>query len=93
MALIDSTAFKVQTAAMAAAMTAAMADDTDNGVAAEIRNPAHPLRQFEKFFNFDPVTGIVTSDDSYIDDCYAGFAPSKGNQLDIIADLPTPVAP
>ena len=87
MAIIDATAFKVQTAAMAAALTAAWKDSAKTEVAATIRNPLHPLRQYSKFFTFDAATGIVSADDTYVDACYAGLAPSKGSQLDKITDV------
>ena len=87
MAIISATDFKVQTAAMAAALTAAWKDSAKTEMAAEIKNPHHPLRRVMKFFLTDGATGVITSDDGYVDAAYAGNFPSKGNGLDIVADV------
>jgi hypothetical protein len=86
MAIVTSTVFKSNVATAAAALTTALQDDTVTRVALEISNPKHPLRQLEKYFTFNSATGVVASDDAYIDACYAGAAPSKGNPFDVVAD-------
>lgn len=86
MALTDATTFKAQVAIAATALTTAYKDSVSVAVATEIRNPKHPLRKLDKYFNFDPATGIVSADDAYIDACYAGETPNKGSQFDIITD-------
>lgn len=83
MSIVSAAVFKTQVAAMATALTTAWKDSVATEVAASIRNPLHGLRQVDKFFSFNPATGVVTSDDGYIDSVYAGDTPNKGSQLDI----------
>ena len=80
MALIIEANFVTQIDAAAAALTIAMNDDTLSGVAVEISHPYHPLRKIEKLFNFDPATGIWTTDTNYISEAYAGNLPMKGTR-------------
>lgn len=93
MALIDATAFKTAIAAAAVQLTAAWKDTVNDGVALDIKHPSHPLRRVEDLFNFDPATGVVTSDDNFIDAAYAGMVTQKGNDFEVITDPPTPPAP
>ena len=88
MALISAADFKTQTALMAAAFTAAWLDDGETAVALEISDPRHPLRRVMKYFLFNPTTGVVTSNDAYIDEVYTGEAPIFGNELDVMTDFP-----
>ena len=88
MALIDSTAFKAATDLAAVQLTALYQDTLLTGVALEVSNPTHPLRNVEKLFNFDPKTGTVTTDASYIDAAYAGSMPNKSSRFDTITDEP-----
>jgi hypothetical protein len=92
MAIVDAATFKTQVATAAAALTTAIQDDTDTMVAREIFNRMTGLRQIEKLFNFDPATGVVSSDDTYIDACYAGAFPNKGTQFDVSAPSVAPAA-
>ena len=87
MAIVSAATFKTQVAAMATALTTAWKDSAKTEVAASIKNPTHGLRKIEKFFNFNAATGVVTSDDDYIDDCYAGNLPSKGSKLDVVSTV------
>ena len=77
MATPTATVVKAQLALAATALTTAHKDSVLGGVAFEFRNPHHPIRQLERLFNFDPATGVYTSDDAYVDSVYAGFAPNK----------------
>ncbi len=80
MALIIEANFITQIDAAAAALTTAMNDDTLSGIALEIQHPYHPLRKIEKLFNFDPVTGIWTTDTDYIGEAYKDNIPMKGTR-------------
>ena len=88
MAIISAADFKTQTALMAAALTLAWLDDGETAVAVSISDPKHPLRKVDKFFNFNPATGVVTADDDYVDAAYAGLTPNKGSQLDKVTGFP-----
>ena len=92
MAIISATDFKTNVATAAAALTTCLQDDTDTKVAREIFARATGLRQIDKLFNFDPATGVVSSDDTYIDACYAGAFPDKGNQFQVNAPDLAPAA-
>ena len=87
MALVDATTFKAQVAAMAAALTTAWSDTIKTEVAAEIKNPHHPLRRINKFFLLNGETMVVTADDAYVDAAYAGNFPNKGSGLSIVGDV------
>ena len=87
MALETEANFKTQVAAIAAALTIAWSDTVKTEIAAEIKNPHHPLRKLLKFLIFDSATGVVTADDAYVTAAYAGNFPSKPNGLDIVADV------
>jgi len=84
MAIVSAATFKTQVATMATALTAAWKDSVKTEVAGSIANPLHGLRRVEKFFNFNSSTGVVTSDDGYIDAVYAGETPNKPNALSVI---------
>ena len=86
MAIVSATAFKAAIATAAADLTTALTDDTVTHTALEISNPMHPLRQIEKFFTYNAATGVVASDDAYIDAAYAGATPSKGNPFDAVSN-------
>ena len=86
MSIVSAATFKTQVAAMATALTTAWKDSVQTELPKEISNPLHGLRRVEKFFNFNAKTGVVTSDDAYIDAVYAGDTPSKGNALNVITD-------
>ena len=88
MAQVTETVFKEKMAAFTAALTDAMADDTDNGMASEISDARHPLRQIEKLFIFDPALGTVKANTPYIDAAYAGKYLSIETGFDQIADPP-----
>jgi len=88
MAQVTEAIFKQKMADFAAALTDAMADDTDNGMAAVLTDPRHPLRDIEKLFNFDPQTGQVTANTDYIGKTYEGKKPSVSNPFDQISDPP-----
>jgi len=90
MTLVTAVAFKAAAATAAADLTTIWTDTVDTRTADDIRNPKHPLRQIEKLFLFNAVTGVVTSDDAYIDNAYAGLTPNKGNPFDVITD-PEPI--
>ena len=87
MALVDKATFQTQVAAMAAALTTAWSDTIKTEIAAEIKNPHHPLRRVNKFFFFNGATGVVTANDSYTDAAYAGNFPNKGNDLDRVGNI------
>ena len=87
MALITAAAFKTEVAAMATALSAVYKDSSAARMPLEISNPMHPLRQIDKYFNFDANTGIVTPDDAYVDAAYAGRTPSKANPFDKVANF------
>ena len=87
MALITAAAFKTEVAAMATALSAVYKDTVLARMPEEIRNPMHPLRKIEKYFIFNADTGVVTPDDAYVDDAYAGLTPSKGNPFDKVTNL------
>lgn len=86
MAIVSAATFKTQVAAMATALTIAWKDSAKTELPISISNPLHGLRQVEKFFSFNAKTGVVTSDDAYIDAVYAGDTPSKPNALNVITD-------
>jgi len=87
MTLVTAANFKAAVATAAVDLTTIWTDTVDTRTATEIRNPKHALRQLEKLFLFDPVTGIVTSDDAYIDAAYAGSTPNKGGPFDHVTDI------
>ena len=86
MAQVTDTVFKAAVAAAAVQLTSAWSDDTTTEVAAELKNPRHPLRAVEKLFLFHAATGVVTSNDAYIDAAYAGKYPSQPVSFDKVAD-------
>lgn len=87
MAIVSESTFKTHVATMATALTSAWKDSVKTEVAASIRNPANGLRKIEKFFNFNAGTGVVSADDDYIEACYDGLIPSKGNQLNVVSTV------
>jgi hypothetical protein len=86
MTVVTDVNFKAAIALAAAQITIAWSDTILTEVAQPLKNPMAPLRNIEKLFNFDAATGVVTSNDGYIDECYAGKAPSVGSQFDKVAD-------
>ena len=80
MALESATNFKAAIALAAAQLTTAMTDTVLTETAVDIRNPKHPLRKLRSLFNFNPKTGVWTSNDDFIDAAYAGKTPSQGNR-------------
>jgi len=92
MALVTAADFKTQAAAMAAALTTAWSDTVGTFVAAEIAHNHHPLRNIKKLFNFNPATGVVTSNDDYIDAAYAGNYPNKGTDFGVDTKLAVALA-
>ena len=86
-ALESAANIKIAAATAAADLTTIWTDTVATHTALEIRNGKHPLRQIEKLFLFNAATGVVTSDDDYIDAVVtAGTAPNKGNQFDVVTD-------
>ena len=86
MALISEVNYKAAVALAAAQLTIMYSDTVKTEVAAEIRNPKHPLRRLKNVFLFNPVTGVVTSNDDYITAAYAGNYPTAPAQFDKVAD-------
>jgi len=82
MALESATNFKAAIATAAADITTAWSDTVLTEIAAVIRNNHHPLRQLKKLFLFNQTTGVLTSNDAYIDAAYAGNFPSVGSGHD-----------
>jgi hypothetical protein len=87
MSLESATNFKAAIALAAAELTTAWQDTVLTRTAEEIRDSKHALRQIEKLFLFNPATGVVTADDDYIDDAYAGEPVNKGNPFDVKTDI------
>lgn len=85
MALATATNFKASVATAAAALTTAWKDTVKTEVAANIAHPSNPLRKIEKLFSFDPATGVISANNTYIDACYAGTIPQVKNPFDVIA--------
>ena len=78
MARIDATAAKAAAALAAAQLTAIMQDDTLTEPAVDNKNNHSPLRGIQKMFLYNAVTGVYTSNDTYIDAAYAGNFPTSG---------------
>lgn len=78
MALETAANFKTAIGTAAADITTAWSDTVLTEIAAPIRNNHHPLRKLAKLFIFNPVTGVVTANDAYIDAAYAGSYPNVG---------------
>ena len=86
MAILSKANFKTQIDNAATALTAAYADSVDTKVAGVIADPSHPLRQIEKLFLFNPLTGVITKDATYIDAYYDdGKTLPKKNPFDVEA--------
>jgi len=62
-------AVKTQAAAIAAALNAALGDDTLTGIAVGWGDPNHPMRKWDKFVKMDDA-GTFTANDAYIDQAY-----------------------
>jgi len=88
MAIITAAAMKTQAAAIAAAVTIMLRDDTVDFTALPLQNPHHPLRKWLKMINIDYATGLATADDDYIDEAYAGNFPTKSEGTDKIGETP-----
>ncbi len=76
---------KTQAAAIATALTLIWGDTVDTRVNLKLTDPTHPMRRLEKLLNFNPATGVVTSDDVYITGAYDGKHINKGSKLDVLA--------
>ena len=87
MALVSAATFKSNVATAAADLTVAWSDSVLTEVAADIRHPSHPLRKIQKLFSFNAATGVISSDDVYIDAAYAGSMPSKGSEFDVLSNI------
>jgi len=72
---------KTAVAAAAVQLTLILKDTVKSEVTPKLQSPHHPIRQIEKLFDFNPKTGVVTSDDTYITAAYDGLFPSKGNEF------------
>lgn len=86
MAKVTATAFKAALALAAAELTTMWQDDTKAEMAEDFKNPLHPSRNLNKFFITDPVTGISTPNDAYVDLFYAGNFPNVPKQSAVIGD-------
>ncbi len=86
MAKVTATVFKSQIATAAPFVQDALRDDTLTEMAAEFKNPHHPLRKIAKLFLYNPANGAVTANDAYIDAAYAGEYPNVGSGADKIND-------
>ena len=78
MARIDATAAKAAAALAAVQLTTILGDDTLTELFNDYKENHHPMRGTDKLFLLDPATGIVTSNDAYIDAAYAGNFPTSG---------------
>jgi len=78
MARITATAAKAAAATAAADLTTILQDDTLTELFNDYKESHHPMRGVEKLFLLDPATGVVTSNDDYIDSAYAGNYPTSG---------------
>ncbi len=78
MARITATAAKAAAATAAVDLTTILQDDTLEELFLDYKNAQHPIRKFENFFLVDAATGVVTSNDDYIDNAYAGDYPTSG---------------
>jgi len=78
MARIDATAAKAAAALAAAQLTTILQDDTLTELFNDYKQSNHPMRGVEKLFLLAPATGVVTSNDAYIDAAYAGNYPTSG---------------
>ncbi len=78
MARVTATAAKAAAALAAVQLTVIMQDDTLTIPAIENRQNHTPLRGIKKLFLYNPVTGVYTSNDDYIDSAYAGNFPTSG---------------
>lgn len=86
MTLVSQANFKTAIAAAAVQLTTALQDTVDTKTAGKIADPSHPLRQIEKLFSFNPLTGVVTKDDTYIEAYYDdGQTHPKKNPFDVSA--------
>jgi len=80
MARVDATAAKAAAALAAAQMTVILQDDTLTELAVENKENHSPMRDMEAMLLLDPDTGVVTSNDDYIDAAYAGNYPNSGRE-------------
>ena len=78
MARVDATAAKAAAALAAAQLTTILQDDTLTELFNDYKENHHPMRGMEKLFLLAPATGVVTSNDDYIDAAYAGDYPTSG---------------
>lgn len=78
MARIDATAAKAAVALAAAQLTTILQDDTLTELFNDYKENHHPMRGMAKLFLLDAATGVVTSNDAYVDSAYAGNYPTSG---------------
>ena len=78
MARVDATAAKAAAALAAVQLTTIMQDDTVAELAEGNTNNHSPMRNIKNLFLLDAATGVVTSNDDYIDSAYAGNYPTSG---------------
>ncbi len=86
MAKVTETVFKSQISTAAPFIQDALRDDTLVEMAAEFKNPHHPLRKIAKLFLYNAKTGAVTANDAYIAQAYAGKYPAVGKGTDKVND-------
>ena len=87
MALESAINIKAAAALAAVQLSVIWTDTVVTHTALDIRNPMHPLRQIEKLFLYNANTGVVSSNDAYIDAVVTGGeAPNIGNPFDLVAD-------
>lgn len=85
MAQISEAAAKTAAAAAAVQLTLIFGDSVDTRCHGKLYHPSHPMRQIEKLFNFNPLTGVVTSDDVYITAAYDNVREMKKSEFAVLA--------
>lgn len=89
MARLDAAGFKSALAAVAAALTAGYADDTDTGAALAWSDPRQQLRDLNKLFIADSA-GTFTINNALIDQIYAGNKVANPKRNGKYWNAPTP---
>ena len=79
MSIVSAANFKSAIATAAADITTAWSDTVLDQIASKLSNNHHPLRNLKKLFILNPVDGVVTANDDYIDGAYAGGYPTVGS--------------
>jgi len=85
MAQISEAAAKTAAAAAAVQLTLILGDSVDTRCHGFLYHPSHPMRKIEKLFNFNPLTGVVTSDDVYITAAYDNVEEKKKSEFAVLA--------